>query len=250
VGCDVEIHAGARYAMQNYRAALEKLANQARVSHWVLIGPTTRAQQWFWERKIPAFVIGTGSKQIGQPHLNFDIAALYRHAVATIVRGGHVRFAWIAPRYSAVQGEFLHDEFWNAVRHYQERPGISMQMVTHGETRESIRRAVDSLLLLAKPPTALLVVRPKHALAVLTHLIHKGVRVPQQVALLCVGHSPLIDDVTPSIAHYTTDVKSWTRKLSRVILPWVLKGEVPSADASVLPTFHEGESFAPLGTHP
>src|SRR5205823_4271470 len=111
--------------------------------------------------------------------------------------------------------------FWEAVKRYQATPDFSAQMIAHAESIESIHKALRPLLKALTPTTVLMVVRPNHALAVVTFLSHHCIRIAHDVSLLCIGYEPFLDNVTPSLAYYTTNRQTYARKLCRAVLPWV-----------------------------
>src|ERR1051326_5284299 len=196
-GCEVDIFAGSQYASPNSRNSLERLVNQSRANRWILLGPSLRVQHWFRDRKIPAFVSLTGHENIGLPSVRVDLRAMYRHAVGTLVGRGLRHLEWIVPNVSSAPEEREHQGFWEAVKRYQHMSDFSARMVTHTQTIESIHRAVRPLLRTLTPSTVLIVVRPTHALAVVTFLSQQGIRIPHDVSVLCIGYEPFLENVTP-----------------------------------------------------
>lgn len=239
-GYPVEIFAGAEYASQNYRTALGRLVENSGVSHWVLLGPTAKVQEWFVSQQLAAFASATGDPSVPMPCLTVDFHALYRHAVGTLVKRGHRRIGWILPRPATNRV----NEFLAAIRFYQERHSLSVRTVMHDRTSADLRRQLDSLVRSEPRPTALLVLRPSHALTTVSHLIYTGVRVPKDVSVVSVGFEPFLIHFTPSLAHYVIDVQGFVRKLCRLVLPWIETGRCPVRVNPILPRFIEGETLS------
>lgn len=246
-GCQVELRAGSQYASQNGRAALGRLVQQTRASHWVLLGPSRKIQKWFQERKLPVFVSLTAQDDISLPAIAVNLRAMYRHAVGMIVRRGLRRLVWFVPTASAEQEQERPQGFWEAVRPYQDMGGFSARMVTHKGSAEHIGATLRSLFAEPNRPDALVVERPIYALAVVTHLLAAGIRVPHEVSVVCMGYEPYLDHVTPSIAHYVTDRRAYARTLCRAVTAWVLSGRVPRQETALLPQFRDGASLAAAG---
>ncbi|MBI4027238.1 MAG: substrate-binding domain-containing protein [Verrucomicrobia bacterium] len=242
-GCQVEIHAGSQYASQNHRRSLQKLLNEARASHWLLVGPPLEVQQWFLDRKLLVFITLTSYQSISLPSLRMNEHAIYHHAVGMLVAKGHRRIAWLAPRRLSEGKEDLTRGFWEGVELFRKKPGISARVTLHSGTVASIRASLDSLFKSPSPPTGLLVSRPNHVMAAVTHLIYRDIRVPRDVSVVCIGYEPFLENMTPSIAHYAIDRQAYARKLCRMVLQWVATGRGSLEGGSVTAHFHEGESL-------
>jgi len=94
-------------------------------------------------------------------------------------------------------------------------------------------------------PTALLVSSPRYALTAMTHLTRIGRKIPQDVSVVAVGHEPFLDNVSPSIAHYSMNREAFTRKLCRMVLQCATVGCRSTRGATVMGRFQDGESLAP-----
>jgi DNA-binding LacI/PurR family transcriptional regulator len=246
-GCAVEIHAGSQYDSQNYRHALERLVARVQASHWVLLGPGLRVQEWFRERKIPAFVSLTALETVSLPAIRVNTQAMYRHAVGMLIGKGHLRLAWVVPDVMLRPEEVRQHGFSLAVEEYAQRTGFSARMFGHDTTVAGVHRATDALLAMNPTPTALLVVSPTHALAVLTYLNRLGLRVPNDLSLLCIGYEPFLDNCTPTLAHYSIDRWAYSKRMCSAVLAWLPTGRTPAKPTVLLPRFYDGQSIAPVG---
>lgn len=243
-GYPVEIFAGPEFASQNYRMALRRLADNSGVSHWILLGPTPQVQEWFVAQKLTAFASATSDPRVPMPCLAVDLHALYRHAVGTLVKRGHRHIGWVVPLASLKKSDIAMREFQAAVRSYQERYSLLARTITHDGSPNEVRRQIDGVLRMEPRPTALLVLRPSHALTTVSHLVYRRVRVPQDISVLSVGYEPFLQHFTPSLAHYVIDTQGFVRQLCRLVLPWIETGRCSMRVNPILPRFVDGETLA------
>ncbi len=114
------------------------------------------------------------------------------------------------------------------------KPGVSEQVFldelkAHGlplsdfnlpaweETKEGFQKLLQSLFQFT-PPTALVIDEASFFIATQQFLAGRGVRVPQQVSLLCTNADPLyplFDWCTPSISHISWDTRTVVRRIVR-----------------------------------
>jgi DNA-binding LacI/PurR family transcriptional regulator len=123
---------------------------------------------------------------------------------------------------------------------------VSARIVYHPGTVDGVCRVVASVFGVAKPPTALLVSSPRHALTAMTHLAHIGRKIPGDVSVIAVGHEPFLDNVSPSIAHYSMNRVAFARKLCRMVLQCATAGGRSMPGATVMGRFQDGVSLAVL----
>ena len=248
-GVSVHVHAGTQYMSQNFRPALERLVRGSPASNWLLVGSAPAAACWFQERNLPICISLTYRKTEPAPSVRVDMESAYRHAVGQLVRRGHRRIALVLP--NPVRAAVKPMEQDETIQNWEKsvalcRAGMEItdRIVLHNRMRESLRSALRALFAKPAPPTALVVVRPQHALAALTHLTASGIRVPQDVSVISMGYETYLDHVQPSLACYKLDRKSYARKLCRLVLPWVRIGYWPSGEHVLLLQFHGGESLS------
>jgi DNA-binding LacI/PurR family transcriptional regulator len=124
-----------------------------------------------------------------------------------------------------------------------ESASVNARIVYHPGTVDGLCRIVASLFDAAKPPTALLVSSPRYALTAVTHLTHIGRKIPKEVSVIAVGHEPFLDNISPSIAHYSTNREAFARKLCRMVLQCATAGSRSMHGATVMGKFQDGESL-------
>ena len=91
----------------------------------------------------------------------------------------------------------------------------------HNGTAAHLTTKLDSLFSAAHPPTALLVAKPTHTLAVIVYLLKRGLRVPAAVSLIGRDSDHLFEN---AISHYRFDDETFAHRLSRLMSQMVSQG--------------------------
>jgi len=247
-GLKVHVHAGEQFVSQNYRQALTRLLQVSPRSAWVLVGSILKVQRWFHEQRVPFFDTSTMRGTLDFPGVVVDVQHVYRDAIATLRRRGHRRITLLVPRHGhydlATKGGVMAGEPMAPGEDTQ--ADSSVRIIFHSGTRDSVHRAIAAIRGLRAPPTALIVARPQHTLAAVTYLLRCGVRVPQDISLICLGHETFLDQITPTIAHYTFDRNVFVRRLCRMLVPWATTGYWSPAEGRLAMHYRDGESVGSL----
>ncbi len=143
-------------------------------------------------------------------------------------------------------------------------PSTIEELETHGlvtgqynrpswdNTREGFRRFLDSLFGIT-PPSALVIEESRHAIAALQFCNHRGIRIPENLSLVCCEFSPSLALTFPAISHLHWDyqfivrrILRWTRKIDR--------GQKDTRQAHIEAKFFRGGTIGPVpaekGTRP
>jgi len=243
-GYKLEVHAHRRFRARNPARSLSNLMEHTCAACWVLLPPTTACMRWFADHRVRCVVFGTGDWSSTVPSVDVDLRAVSRHAVGLLRGRGHTRIALIvtdlaSPGRSAIE-EGFRQSFPRARMLSEAEPFI----VRVPDALAEMKTTLDSIFASPNRPTGLLVARPKHVLTVMSHLASKGIGVPRDVSVICLGHDPFLDNVTPSVARYTFNWKSFARRLAVMVRQLADTGSVPRWEILVMPQFQQGETLA------
>ena len=111
--------------------------------------------------------------------------------------------------------------------------GVVAEFSTNNDL-PSARAAVDALLQTPQPPTAIYCFRDEYCFPILRALLERGVRVPQQVALMGTDNSPLCALAFPSITSVEVDHRIIGLKLIGLV-DCLVKGQKPDPELLVPP---------------
>jgi LacI family transcriptional regulator len=227
-------------------SALEELAKRFHPAGWVLYQSAVRVQHWFSEQALPCIITGSRHPGIRLPSVDLDYRAVCRHAGGLLLARGHRCVAFVNPA-SGLAGDMESEAGFLEAIHEAKGPVVEAFVVNHDGTPEGICRHLDVQLRRTPRFSALLISQPKHVLTVMGYLNRRGLRVPQDVALISRDDESFLQHVLPSVARYSASPKEMAHKLTRLVLDTLRRGAARSRDYRLMPQFIPGES---LGASP
>jgi DNA-binding LacI/PurR family transcriptional regulator len=239
--CKIQVHAESRFGSDSSARSIENLVAQSRADCWVLVGPTPVTVRWFAEQNIPAIAAGGVPDDLAIPSMEVDTRSVARHAAGVFVRQGHRRVALVMSDRSFPQ---IEEGFREGVAAVRAGAHVELQVLRNNRTVQQIQGTMDSLFASSNRPSALLVVRPKHMLTIMSHLTNSGFRIPRDVSLISMGHHPFLDDMTPSVAHYRFNWSQYAKRFSQLTHQLLTRGVLPMKQTLVTPEFVEGGTLA------
>lgn len=240
----LEIHASRDPYRTRLPQQLKKLEETMHPAAWVLAQSTDSMQQWFAHSKLPCVLVGSSYSGVALPSVDFDYAAVCRHAVGQFLARGHRRIVLLNPL-SLGAGDMKGEAgFLQAVKNTS-ASNVEATIVHHNGTVADICSRVDALMRMADRPTALLVSRAYHVVSVLGHLLVCRFRVPQDVAIISRDDDSYLENVVPSLTRYSGNADLFASKLSRVVLE-IIRREKPATEHRLMPKFFPGQT---LGYH-
>ena len=219
--------------------ALEKLVQNHPASVWLVIGSKEPMQRWFIRHQLPCLVAGSCAPSINLPSLDVDYRASCRHAGNLLWRKGHRRVALVMPK-DAFGGDIASEEGLREA--LDGLDGIQLQVLRHDGTAAHIGRLLDAALRGPTAPTAFLVGRGMHVLTVMMHLMRRGKRIPQDVAVIARDYEPFLQSTSPAVTHYATSHVQIARRISTAVRQLAETGTLPAHAIRLMPTFVAGET--------
>ena len=237
--CSVEWHVSRASFSKKPDRALEKLVQQNPAIEWLLLGSREPMQRWFVRHQLPCLVIGSCAPDIALPSLDADHRATCRHACGVLLRKGHRRIALVLPQ--GGQGGDLDSE--KGVREALESmPDASLRVLTHDGTSAHICTLLDDAMRSPNPPTACIVARAIHVLTVMMHLMRRGKRIPQDVAVISRDDDPFLESTSPAVTRYAVNTGQFARLLSRAARQLAETGTLQPKAVRLMTTFFAGET--------
>lgn len=242
MGVRLQLISDARFNDDQAVKTLESLAAGQSFHGWVLLIARQDLHRWFIDNRAPAVALGSLPPDVEIPSLGMDYEATVRHAAGVLLSRGHTHATILTPQlYTYTKDPFA--PFCSLAEQITARGEATFSVTAHDGTVPHLREQLG-LLRHARPrPTALIVVRPKHYLTVLTHLLDDGLRVPGDVSLICLSHEKYLDELVPSVAHYEINWEGFARRLVRMVTHILQDGSIPARHTMLIPEFHDGKSL-------
>jgi DNA-binding LacI/PurR family transcriptional regulator len=218
-------------------AVLEQLRARLKPACWVLYRSTRAMQEWMANEGRPAVVIGSPHAGVQLPAVQADYRATNRHAAQRLLARGHRAIALLLPAVMLAGIMESEEGFREAAA-----PGLEILVGHHDGSPAGVQRALATLLKRRPRPTGFVVARPAHALTVLGHLLHCGLRVPQDAAVIALEHDWFLDHTVPRITCYFVDPVVFARRLCRQVLAVAGGGETGHRTERIMPRFLPGET--------
>lgn len=209
---------------------------------WILNAPTIAMQHWCHENKIPAIILGTVPESCKIPSVGSDHYALCRHAAGQILREGHQHIALILPSYpnnDDLQGCL---GFTDMARSFPGFHGTIIQE-SHDQSIAGVCRLVNRLLKVTPFPTAWLVFRQGHFFTVFSHLLRLGIKIPEQVSLVCRDSDLYIGDLVPEPTRYQANTRITAHHGARLAIRLINGQCQPGERISTMPNFFPGQTL-------
>ena len=190
------------------------LVQRTEAGAWVVVSGSREVLEWFAEQETPAFALagrcgGLPIAGAGPDKLPAAVAATRR-----LIALGHLRISALCRR----QLRLPHPV--RALRAFLgelEAAGIAtggFNLPDWEETREGLACVLDSLFRLT-PPTALILDEAFLYHAAYHHLARRGLRVPEDVSLVCTDGDPTFVWCRPTVAHIHWDYRPVVRHIVR-----------------------------------
>jgi DNA-binding LacI/PurR family transcriptional regulator len=236
-GTQVHVREAARLTEEAQPAnTLLRWAKDAPATVWILHKMPRTVQQAVADLKLHAIVFGSVFPGISLPHVDVDFRAVARHAAGRCLARGHRKLAVLVHRTPLAGDRAVIDAIGEAL----DRSGAPAPiLLKHDFNRARLIDALDRLIVPpATRPDVLLVVNQHHLLTALPHLLHRGLRIPQDLSIVYLSNDPAVERLSPlpdrydigdrllrRLAKAAQDRLSGVHPASSVLLPRLVKGE-------------------------
>jgi DNA-binding LacI/PurR family transcriptional regulator len=238
IGWTMELHVNRSCFTARPGRALERLVRSAPAAAWLLFGSHEPMLAWFARRRAPCLVVGTCPDGIALPFADADHRAACRHAGALLLRARHRRLALVLPE--GTRGGDAESE--RGMREALASSPDARLVVLRHRDRSHLCRQLDRILRAPSPPSAYLVARAVHALTVVMHLQRRGVRLPQDAAVISRDDDPFFCHSSPDISRYAMNPDHFARKVSKAVRQLAETGALRGEAIRLIPKYLSGET--------
>ena len=194
---------------------IAKMVARTKADAWVVVCGSVEVLAWFAQQKTPAFALFGGWRGLPIAAAGPDCRAAVEDGTRSLLKLGHRRIVMLIRRQhrQPIMGQ-LPKAFLTALATYN----ISASPYVLPDWEESAPGFQKCLanLFRVSPPTGLMVDEPELFAATYHFLAARGLRVPQDVSLIFLGHEPVFEWCVPTVTRMQQDFS----QLVRCILRW------------------------------
>jgi DNA-binding LacI/PurR family transcriptional regulator len=238
-GFDLEVHVSSAAQKSRPEQTLERLVQELRAAAWVLFLSSEPMQRWFSARGLPCVITGSCFPNLNLPSVDIDARATCRHAAGIFLAKRHRSIALLLPEGNIAGDQASETGFLEGAAQNKE---VRANVVRHNGSVEGVCRKLDGLVSDAHPVTGLLVARSVHALTAITYLQRRGLKLPQDVAVISRDNDPFLDFIVPGIARYACASAAFARRVSRLVVPLAKQGTTSTRQILLMPEWIKGET--------
>ncbi|MFZ8843515.1 LacI family DNA-binding transcriptional regulator [Thermoflexus sp.] len=207
------------------------LLQERRVDGLILSGPRFEDREWLarWSQETPVVLLGRLS-DTPIPSVDVDNVQAAAEAVRHLIRLGHRRIGLITNAPLSYTASY---ERWLGYRQALEEAGLPYEetWVAFGAfTPASGVAAMEQLLRLPHPPTAVFVASDVVAFGALQAIRRRGLRIPQDIAIVGFDDVPLSAYVDPPLTTVHLPAEELGLHAGHLLLRWIEEGRPPTQE--------------------
>jgi DNA-binding LacI/PurR family transcriptional regulator/biotin operon repressor len=222
---------------------LARMVVKTEADAWVVGSATSEVLQWFLQQKIPAFAVFGRRRKLKIAAVGPDNIPALTEATRRLIELGHHRIVFLDSLYSVSEPGTIGAAFLAA---------MSAGGITVGPYNlpgwegglEGLYAYLDSSFQIS-PPTAIIAGSSPNYFATQSFLVNQGIRVPQDLSLICVDDDPHFSQYRPSVSHI-----HWSRRpVVNRIVSWISnisQGKQDTRQTTIKAEFIEGGTIGPV----
>jgi len=223
---------------------LARMVEKTEADAWVVVAATSEVLQWFMQQKTPVFALFGRRRKLKIPGIGPDNVPALVEATRQLIDLGHQRIVFLDSLFKASEPGNVGTAFLDA---------LSAGGITTGSYNlpgweggiKGLYAYLDSSFQ-RTPPTAIIASSCHVYFATLHFMLNRGIRVPQDLSLICLDDDPYFNECRPSVSHIR-----WSRRpVVNRIVRWannVSQGKEDTRQTMIKAEFIEGGTIGPVG---
>jgi DNA-binding LacI/PurR family transcriptional regulator len=194
---------------------VRQLVKKTEADAWIVNAASREVLAWFAEQSIPTFALFGRRDGLSLAAAGPDKPATLIKATQRLLELGHHRIVYLVFEERRIPEPGVSERaFLDTLESHGIRTG-AYNLPQWEDSAEGLQEILTSLFLLT-PPTALIIDTPQRLFVpVREFLAQRGLRVPEDVSLICTDDSPTFAWSNPSIAHITWSHRPVVRRIER-----------------------------------
>ena len=180
-------------------------------------------KQRFQERGIPAIVYGGREEGIDLPNITSDSSLVVRQTMRAIEKAGKLPVVLLV---DAEQDIGEQKRYVERFEELAERSGGEVSVVRVSASVDVLRGQLTKIVTAPRPPRTFIVKNDEEGARAIGILNELGIRVPEQVGMICLASGTLAEFVVPALTGFQSDPNACGDALSKVITELVEGGDL------------------------
>lgn len=217
-----------------------RLVNREKADAWIVDAGSREILEWFACQKFPTFALFGRRGGLPIAGIGPDQPTATRVVARKLFELGHRRIVLLArpsrilPVPGATERAFLEELSAHGIEPSQ------FNLPVWNETAEGLRVCIDAMMRFT-PPTAIITSEPPFYFAVQQHLLQSGMKIPDDVSLVCSDADSNFRWLRPSVAHVSWSSQPWVNRIGH----WadkISRGKTDRSQSHSKATFIPGDS--------
>lgn len=119
----------------------------------------------------------------------------------------------------------------------------TLQVIRHDGTAANLCSLLDKALRSTRPPTACVVARAMHVLTVMMLLLQRGMRIPQDMAVISRDDETFLQHTVPTTTRYAANTGQFARSVCKAARQLAESGTLPPKAIRLMPKLIRGETL-------
>lgn len=197
-------------------ASVREIVRQTKADAWIIYAGSREVLEWFAGQPVPAFALFGHRIGLRIPGVSPDKPPAVAQATRHLVELGHRRVVLLVRSIRRLPQPGLSETvFLDTLRTHGCRVG-DYNLPDWQDTNEGFQQCLAQLFRVT-PPTALIVDEAPYFVAAMQFLLSRGIRVPEDVSLVCTDSDPAFAHCSPPVTCITWDIRPVVRR----IIQWV-----------------------------
>lgn len=235
-----------RFQSDTWARHMPRLAAENPADCWILRSVNAEIVRWFADSGLPAVLLASPFPGIDLPAVDLDHRATARHAVGQFAALGHRRIVLLSGDRKR-SGEIETEKGFTEGRLAHAFTPDQCAIVRFDGSVGAMTRTLATLFRAPQKPSALLADGSMESMTILTWLQRNGIRIPQDVSLICRDWDSVLDHAVPRLTCYRYPRDVLVNRVCRWVFRLARGAPVPRKAMPVLTQFDRGET---LGTPP
>ena len=244
-GITLEVLEGQRFARTDPARLMPRIVRSTPKACWILVLSKRPMQEWFERSGLPVVVYGNVYAGLALAGAGIDYHACIRHATSLLLAKGHRRIAFVAYDVRAAGEEDSVRGFREAFASHRGEDAVPIVLERPDADADALCRQLDGAIDSKRPPTAYVVSHTHHYATVATHLASRGLRIPDDVSLICRSEDPFLEFMRPKPVFYRASMQVAARLLFDRVRQAMEGTGRPGDQRLLVPELVPGGSVAP-----